>query len=284
MDKKTSQPRIAFFGTPQFAVYVLDALKEKGVVPDLIVTAVDKPAGRNLVLTPPPAKLWAEENDVDLFQTEKLDENMTEILKEGEYDLYIVAAFGFIIPKDILDIPKHGTLNVHPSLLPRLRGASPLQSAILEEDKTGVSIMLLDEQMDHGPIVAQEEVAVSPWPPKESDLEKLLGTKGGEILADTIPEWTTGNIEAKEQDHESATYTQKIKKSDGLIELDGDAEKNFRKIQAYNTWPRAHFFVEKNEKQIRVIVTEAHLANGMLIIDRVIPEGKKEMDYEIFLN
>ncbi len=283
MAKKPPQPRIAFFGTPQFAVYVLDALKEKGVTPDLIVTAVDKPAGRNLVLTPPPAKLWAEENDVDLFQTEKLDGDMIEILKEGEYDLYIVAAFGFIIPKNILDIPKHGTLNVHPSLLPRLRGASPLQSAILEEDKTGVSIMLLDEQMDHGPIVAQEKVEVTPWPPKASELEKLLGTKGGELLAEAIPDWTAGTIEAKEQDHESATYTQKIKKSDGLIDLADGAEKNFRKIQAYSTWPRAHFFVEKNGKQMRIVITEAHLDEGVLVIDRVIPEGKKEMDYSVFI-
>ena len=277
-----SKPHIAFFGTPAVAVYVLDALKEGGYTPDLIITAPDKPAGRKLVLTPPPAKIWAEENFISTFQPETLkDKGVVEAIQsEGPWDLFIVAAYGGILPKEVLVIPKHGVLNVHPSLLPRLRGASPIQSAILQEGKTGVTIMLVDELMDHGPIIAQEEVHIQPWPPKASELEKMLARRGGEILADIIPDWISGNITPKEQEHEKATYTKKITKEDGRIDLTDDPEKNYRKICAFDIWPRAYFFAKnKQGKNIRVIVTDAQMQDGKLVIKKVIPEGKKEIAY-----
>ena len=285
MKKNVSNLNIAFFGSPQFAVDVLDSLKKNGIIPNLVVTQPDKPAGRKLLLTPPEAKVWAEENGTSVFQPETLkDEEIVQALTdEGPWDIFIVAAYGKIIPRAVLDIPKHGTLNVHPSLLPKLRGASPLQSAILGENKTGVSIMLLDEKMDHGPILAQEKTLVDIWPPKASELEKTTGIQGGNMLAEIIPQWVAGEIKPQEQDHSAATFTQKITKQDGLINLNDDPEKNFRKIQAFDIWPRTYFFTERNDKKIRIVITDAEFTEEKLIIKKVIPEGKKEMDYEIFL-
>jgi len=285
MNKKLPESNIAFFGSPQIAVYVLDTLKENGIIPRLIISQPDKPAGRKLMLTPPEAKIWAEENNISTFQPETLrDEKIIQtIVEDGPWNLFIVAAYGKIIPQEILDIPKYGTLNVHPSLLPKLRGASPLQSAILEEKETGVSIMLLDEKMDHGPILAQEKTPIENWPPKASELEKITGEQGGKMLAEIIPKWIAGEIKPQEQNHEVATFTKKIIKEDGLIDLNDDPEKNFRKIQAFDIWPRTFFFTEQDGKKVRVIITEAELINKKLVIKKVIPEGKKEMDYEVFL-
>jgi len=277
--------KIAFFGTPRVAVYVLEELKKGGVVPDLIITAPDKPAGRKLALTPPPAKAWAEENFISTFQPKTLKnvDVIDSINNEGPWDLFIVAAYGNILPTEILEIPKYDTLNVHPSLLPRLRGASPIQTAILEEAETGVSIMLIDEEMDHGPIVGQEKIDISNWPPKASELEETLARRGGQMLTEIIPKWVAGEIDPQEQNHAKATFTKKIAKEDGLINLDDSPEKNYRKIQAFNIWPRAYFFIKHNGKKIRVIITDAEFSNGKLIIKKVIPEGKKEVSYEVFL-
>ena len=232
-DKKI---KIAFFGTPEVAVYVLDELEKFGILPDIAITASNKPKGRKMILTPPPAKVWAEKHGIPVKQPEKLLD-IADKLKDGGYNLFIVAAYGKIIPKKILDIPKHGILNVHPSLLPRLRGASPIQSAILEEDKTGVTIMAIDEEMDHGPIVAQEEIEISDWPPKANELEEILARRGGQILAKIIPKWVAGEIKPVEQKHDKATYCKKITKQDGLIDLDEEAEMIKRKVCAFTPWP-----------------------------------------------
>jgi len=285
MQNKSENLKIAFFGTPQVAVYVLKELKKGGITPNLIVTAPDKPAGRKLILTPPPAKVWAEENFISTFQpkTLKNKDTIESIKDEGPWDLFIVAAYGNILPKEILEIPKYGTLNVHPSLLPRLRGASPIQTAILEENETGVTIMLVDEKMDHGPIVVQEKINISNWPPRASDLEEILTRRGGQILSEIIPKWINGKIKEKEQNHDDATFTKKITKEDGFIDLNDNPEKNYRKIRSFNIWPRAYFFIKHNNKKIRVIITDAEFSNGKLIIKKVIPEGKKEISYEVFL-
>jgi methionyl-tRNA formyltransferase len=224
-------------------------------------------------------KVWAEERNIPVLQPEKLNEEFSKKLQAINCKLFVVVAYGKIIPKHILEIPKYGTLNVHPSLLPRLRGASPIQSAILGEEKTGVSIMLLDEEMDHGPIVAQKEYACSKWPPKASELEIALAKLGGEMLAETLPEYIAGRITPVPQDHSQATFTKKIQKEDGLLHLSDNNLKNFRKIQAFNIWPRAYFFTEINGKKTRVIVTDAELREEKLIIKKILPEGKKEMDY-----
>lgn len=277
------RPRIVFFGTPEVAVYVLDELAAAGITPVLIVTAPDAPKGRGLILTPPPAKVWAEAHSVPVLQPQKLDEEFLLNLRPFTYDLFIVAAYGKIIPEQIIHLPRYETLNVHPSLLPRLRGASPIQTAILEERETGVTIMLLDKEMDHGPIIAQKKIAIEPWPPRSVELERILATEGGKLLAEVIPQWITGSLVRREQDHDRATFCKKLSPADALVDIAGDPETTLRKIRAFDRSPRAHFFIERGGKKIRVIITDAGIENGTLVVKRVLPEGKKEMAYADFM-
>jgi len=271
---------LIFFGTPQFSVYVLDELKKGGIIPSLIITAPDKPKGRKLILTPPPVKVWAEENNVSVLQPIKLDDDFISKLG-SDHELAIVAAYGKILPQKVLDIPKYGFLNVHPSMLPKFRGASPIESAILsDEEKTGTTIMVVDAEMDHGAILAQEELKSPTLSYQFLELEKELALLGGKLLIEVIPKWISGEMKGIEQNHEEATFTKKITKEDGLINLDGNPNENYKKFKAFSEWPRTYFFTEK---KIRVIIKEAELKNGKFVIKRVIPEGKKEMDYEVFL-
>ncbi len=278
-----------FFGTSRFSVLVLEELKTAGFLPSLVITVPDKPKGRKLILTPPETKVWAEKNSVPCIQPQSLREeknpSIVEKIKsysQSGFDFAIVASYGKIIPQNILDIPRAGCLNVHPSLLPKLRGASPLQSAILTENETGVTIMRLDADMDHGPIVAQEKVEIENWPPYESDLEELLGHTGGKLLAEKLPEWLAGKITEMEQNHDLATFCKKIEKEDGLLNLEADAETNLRKIRAYHIWPGAYFFTERSDKKIRVIVKRASILDNKLVLEKVLPEGKKEISYADF--
>ncbi|OGD66979.1 methionyl-tRNA formyltransferase [Candidatus Campbellbacteria bacterium RIFCSPLOWO2_02_35_12] len=279
--------KITFFGTPDIAVIVLEELKKANIIPTLIITAPDKPKGRKLIMTPPPVKIWALKNNIIAMQPEKLDDNVLNMLSKGNYDLFIVASYGKILKKELIEIPKYKTINVHPSLLPKLRGASPVISAILrDEKKTGVTIILIDEGMDSGPILEQKVIDFSDnpkWPLKASALGKILAIEGGKMLTEIIPKWIAGKIKPKTQVHKKATFTKKIKKEDGLINLDDKPYKNLLKIRGFEEWPTAYFFMEKNNKKIRVKITDATLENGDLKIKTVIPEGKKQMDYEDFL-
>lgn len=292
MNNMNSDISIAFFGTSEFSVTILDYLKEAGFTPNIVVTVPDKPAGRKLIITPPETKKWAIENGISFIQPETLKNIPKELVKK-QWGLFIVASYGKIIPKKILNIPEYGTLNVHPSLLPKFRGASPVQSAILnDEKKTGITIMLLDEKMDHGSIVAQASVDIKDlpesegggWPPKASLLKNLLANVGGELLVEIIIPWMNGEINEEEQNHNEATYVEKITKEDGLLDLNNSPYKNFLKIQAFDTWPGTYFFLEHKNKKIRIKIAEAKFSNGKLNIIRVIPEGKKEMDYKDFLS
>ena len=256
MQMQKNQIKFVFFGTSEFSVLVLEELKKKGFLPTLIISAEDKPKGRKLVITPPEAKVWAQKNNIKFIQPESLKESknpkivddINAFSKDG-FDLFIVASYGKIIPQKVLDIPKYKTLNVHPSLLPELRGASPIKSAILTLDKTGVTIMRIDAEMDHGPIIKQEKIDIPEWPPYESNLELILGQKGGEMLADLIPDWILGKLPEIEQDHNKATLCKKIEKIDGEINLNDTADINLRKIRAYHIWPTAYFFIDHNEKK-----------------------------------
>lgn len=285
--KLTKDMRIAFWGTPKIAVHALNTLAARGVVPSAIVCGPDRRRGRGMEMLPPDTKVWAEERNIAVYQPDNLrDGTFAKELSKDPWDVFIVLAYGKIIPPEILTIPKYGVLNIHPSLLPRLRGPSPIQTAILEEKETGVSIMQMDEEMDHGPIVAQKKVSVTPWPPQTTDLEKLLADEGAALLADLLPDWVSGKITPTPQDHEKATYTRKFTKDDGLLDLkNGSPTENMAKIKAFSTTPRAHFF--KNTQKglkIRVIVTDARLTpEGGLEILKVIPEGQKELDFRAFL-
>lgn len=283
------EPKIAFWGTSRISVIVLDEMAQNAILPALIVTAPPRQKGRGLETTPSEVKVWADAHHIPTLEPEEIRSEDFLNKLGAEWDLFVIASYGKIVPRTVLDIPKYGTLNVHPSLLPKLRGASPIQSAILEEvepgitHETGVTIMLIDEEVDHGPIVAQEKISIPNWPPKGSDLEKTLGILGGQLLVKTIPAWMAGTITPKEQDHEKATYTKKMTKGSGQIYLDDDPVRMYRKIRAFDIWPRAYFTTMRNERETRVTVTEAHLADNKLVLDRVIPDGKKEMVYEDFL-
>lgn len=278
-------PRFVFFGTPRFAVYVLEELKAAHLLPVLIITSPDKPRGRGLEVRPLDVKVWAIEHDINVLQPGKItDPLFLGELRNSQWDLFVVAAYGKILPRELLEIPQRGILNVHPSLLPKFRGASPIQSQILADtQRTGVTIMLIDEEMDHGPILSQASIEPDPWPVSYAILEELLAREGGRLLAETIKTWLAGKIIPEEQDHRTATYTKKIEKDDGLIELSGDAYQNYLRFLAFKGWPGAYFFTESNGKRTRVIIAEAQYKDGALIISRIIPEGKREMSYEDFI-
>lgn len=276
---KNTKINFAFFGSSRFSVIVLDELEKAGFVPSLIITTPDKPRGRKMQVTPTPVKTWAQARNITAI--ESLNEK--EIIGETRgAEVFVVASFGKIIPSVIIDIPPRKTLNIHPSLLPKYRGASPLQSAMLDDARqTGISIMRIDEKMDHGPIVAQREIVMGKWPAYE-DFESLMATNGAELLASILPDWVAGKIPEKEQDHSSATYTKKIKKEDGLIDLNDDQYLNFRKIQAYHEWPQAYFMIDHRGKKLRVKIASASFTDGKLIFEKVIPEDGKEISYRDF--
>ncbi|HAO64632.1 TPA: hypothetical protein DCQ44_01475 [Candidatus Taylorbacteria bacterium] len=296
---KNGVKKIAFFGTPQFAVTILEELKRADILPTLVITAPDKPQGRGMIMTAPPVKVWAQENNIKVIQPASLKKSDTsdvqfETSLKEPWDLFIVAAYGKIIPENILEIPKNKTLNVHPSLLPKFRGPSPIESAILADDKEiGVSIMRLDKEMDHGPIVVQEKIPTEKiekgaadaavWSIPATELEDIAAHFGGELLAKIIPDWIAGKIIEKEQDHAAATYSKKIAKADGLIELEADPYSNYLKFCAYSGWPGTYFFKEHTGKKIRVSIKKAALVDGQLIIQTVVPEGRAEMSYLDFL-
>ncbi len=275
-------PKIIFIGTPKFGAIILEELIKANLAPILVITAPDKPAGRKQTITPPPVKLMAQKYNIEVEQPEKIRNIDISKYRNLQPDMVVVAAYGKIISKEILDIPKFGCLNVHPSLLPKYRGASPIQTAILNGDsKTGVTIMLMDEKMDHGPILAQREYPIpnDQYPIIHDELANL----GAELLIEVIPKYINKEIKAKEQDHTKATFTKIIKKEDGLIDWKKRPEEIERQIRAYTPWPSTFTFVKKDAKQIRVKVLEVEIKDNKLVIKRVQPEGKNAMNYQEYL-
>jgi methionyl-tRNA formyltransferase len=301
MQNKTKENlKFVFWGTPDVASETLEILKENGYWPSLIVTAPDKPQGRKMIVTPPPVKVWALENKIPYVQPEDLkggqDIFFKSIAQTGEPsiairehadmrgfknnmlpELFIVVAYGKIMPEEILNLPKFGSINIHYSLLPKYRGASPVESAILNGDEeTGVTIQKMEFQMDAGPMVAQEKLKILP-DEKAPELRKRLIKVGGELLVKILPELIEGKITPTPQDEALATHCKKIKKEDGLIDLSADEVMNYNKFRAYATWPRTFFF----QAGKRIIITEAKLEDGIFKILKIIPEGGKEMNYKI---
>ena len=272
-----SDIEIVFFGTPQLSVWALEEMQKQNIVPSIIVTARAGRAGRGRQLQEPPVKIWADTNNIKTLQPKKLDDNFISQLPKNS--LFVVFAYGKILPQKLLDIPKFGSLNIHPSLLPKLRGPSPIRTAILnnEPENVGVSIILLDAKMDHGPIIAQEKYNMTNWPVSGIFLDEALSKLGGQILSKVLPKWLNNSIEPKEQNHKEATFCHFIQKSDALIKLDDNPYKNYLKILAFEGWPGA-FFINKRGKRIKIL--KAVLENGELKILSVLPEGKSEMSFE----
>jgi len=249
----TQNIKIVFFGSSQFSRYVLEELEEMHLSPILNITSAKEPI--------------------------PMDK-----LKKAKADIFVVASFGKILPKELIDMPKYKTLNVHPSLLPRLRGPAPIQNTILREDELGITIMKMDEKMDHGPILAQAKISITPWPDHYDNIEEKLGRAGGRILGVLIPKWISGEIEEVPQDETKASFTKFIKKEDGLLDLNRPAEENLKKVLAYSTWPGAYlFYKNKKGKEVRVVVKDALIKDGKFVPIRIIPAGKKEMAWQDFL-
>ena len=285
---KNNLPKIAFFGTPDIAVWVLEELEKEGILPSLVITNPDSAQGRKMIVTETPVALWAHAHQIPVEKPESLREaHMESLLRDSGCELFIVAAYGKIIPESILNIPKFKTLNMHPSLLPKLRGASPIRSAILHNVfPTGVSIMILTKGVDEGPILAQEEenIPMEDWPLRGTVLDEKLARHGGTLLAKTIPAWVNGEITPHEQSHSDATYSEKLTKEMALIDLNDDPVTNLHKIRAFDAWPGAFFFYTNPQRvTLRVKIIDAEIHEGKLNILRVIPEGKKEMNYADFI-
>jgi methionyl-tRNA formyltransferase len=230
--------RIVFMGTPEFSVPALESLAKSEYRVVGVYTQPDRPTGRGRTLEQSPVKKIALEYGLEVFQPVKL-RNSEEIqrLAALKPDLILVSAFGQILPQSILDIPRFGCLNIHPSLLPRYRGATPIPSAILGGDKeTGVTIMLMDTGMDTGPIVSQIIVGIEPQDTTES-LSNRLALAGVRLLAETLPLWFDRSLKPQPQDGSKATYTAPITKEDGVINWQMTAEEISRRVRAFYPWP-----------------------------------------------
>jgi methionyl-tRNA formyltransferase len=269
-----------FFGTPEVASRTLKKLIESGYMPRAVVTNPDKPSGRGLVMTKSPVKILAEENNIKVFTPEKINEEFTKELDDNiKTDLFIVVAYGKILPEEFIKIPKLGTINIHYSLLPRWRGASPVEASLLASDEeTGVSIQQMAYKMDTGPIITEEKIKINLDDTKEILRNELIDL-GSRLLIETLPKIIEGEINLKIQDESLATYCKKIKKEDGEINLNDNARDNWNKYRAFFGWPGTYFFEEKNGKKIRMKIAKAIYENNSFIIKRVVPEGKNERDF-----
>lgn len=285
-----NKPNIAFFGGEPLGTPALKALLDAGIRPDLVICSPDRPAGRGHKLTAPQVKKLAEAHNIPTYQPASYkDDAVKTYLTSESWDLFIVVAYNFILPNWLLDLPARGSLNLHPSLLPALRGASPIRSAILQDEpeNLGVSVMLLDEEMDHGPVLTQKPFTPNEWPMRGLELDVELAELGSALLANTIPKWLRSDLQPTEQNHDKATYTKRFKKGDNEISLDPTnlptgtaAKKTLSKIYAWHGIGDT-FFIHKGT---RVKIKDATLEkSGALHLLTVIPENKQPMSFSSYL-
>jgi methionyl-tRNA formyltransferase len=258
-----------FAGTAEFAVPSLKALIDAGHDIQLVITQPDRPARRGMKLTPPPVKAAALELGLEVYQPERIrDPQAVERLRRLEPDLLVVVAYGQIIPRSVLDIPKHGSVNVHASLLPRHRGAAPVAGAILAGDaETGVTIMRMDEQLDHGPILAMRATAIAAGEDAAA-LTSRLAVVGAYLLVETLAR--IDEIEAVEQDHAASTVAPRLRREDGELEW-GIAEEIDRRVRAFQPWPGVTLPTNRG----RVKVLKGHVEGDRYVPDIVQLPGKR---------
>lgn len=270
--------KIVFFGTPQFVTPVLEVLlKDFTVI--AVVTAPDKKAGRKQLLTSSPIKSFATGDKLHLpvLTPVTFDKKAVQELKATQPDLFVVAAYGYILPPEVLAIPPFGSINIHPSLLPKFRGPTPVPSALLSGDTTtGVTIIKMDDKMDHGPILAMQTYKVHETDTTETLLKHLFKLSA-EMLPDVIKQYTSGKSTTQIQDDENATYTKLISKNDGEITVDNPPDKQFldRMIRAYYPWPTvwSKVTIKGNETRMKL------LPGG-----KVQMEGKNPIAIKDFIN
>jgi len=275
--------KFAFFGTPNIASQTLDILFHDNYKPSIVITSPDAPAGRGMNMQESPVSLWAKEHNIECLKPEKIDDDFINKFKELGIDLSIVVAYGKILKEVLINTPRLGTINIHYSLLPKYRGASPLESTLLNGDiETGVSIQQMVFKLDSGPILKEERIKIELNDTKDELRNKLIQL-GGNTLSEILPEITQKNITPKIQDESNATYCTKINKEDGEIDISGNSKENYNKYRAFYGWPGVYFFITKNDKKIRIKIKEASYEDNLFTIKRVTPEGKKEISYKDFL-
>ena len=287
-------------GSPDFSLPTLQALAEKYNVVG-VVTQPDRASGRGRELKPPPVRLLAQELNLPIIQPEKLRQpDAMEQLRAWSPDLIVVAAFGQILKKDVLYLPRFGSINVHASLLPRWRGAAPINAAILHGDaETGVTIMKMDVGLDTGPILSQRSIPLARDDTAGSVFEKL-SQLGADLLIETLPDYLSGKIEPVPQPEEGMTYAPMMKKEQGQLDFTRPAEELERRVRAFNPWPSA--FMDFDGTPLKVhrahvgqgtagagqrLIDEGQPAvgteDGLLILDEVQPAGRKSMSGKSFL-
>ena len=297
------KPKILFMGTPEFAVPSLNILLEQNHCVIGVVTQPDRPKGRGKQPAPPPLKVFAEAHQLSVLQPERVrSPEFLDLFGLLAPDLIVVVAFGQILPKEILERPRRGCINVHPSLLPRYRGAAPLNWTIIRgETTTGVTIMQMDEGMDSGAILLQEETAIGPHE-TVGELHDRLAVRGAQLLMETISMIEAGAIRRIPQDHAAATFAPRLKKEDGVIRWDADIQTIVRLIRGLSPAPCAYTFFDGKILRIfqavgidtpspafpgALSISENELmvsaVNGMVSLLDVQLEGKKRMPVHEFL-
>ncbi len=279
---ETNKLNFAFWGTPALSSNTLEILLQAGYKPSIVITSPDNRSGRGMHINQTPVSAWAEKNNIKCLKPEKINQEFIDEFSKLNIDLSIVVAYGKILPERIITLPKLGTINIHYSLLPKYRGASPLEQALLNGDEaTGVSIQQMAYKLDSGPIIEEIEVKIDVNENKEQ-LRNKLTKIGADTLCRILPQIINSEVTLKIQDESSATYCTKIKKEDGKIDINGDTKENYNKYRAFYGWPGTYFFVNKKGKDIRVKIVSAKLENDSFLIEKVVPEGKKEIKYEEF--
>jgi methionyl-tRNA formyltransferase len=288
--------RLIYMGTPQFAVEPLRALVAAGHDIAGVVTRTDKPAGRGRTLAAPPVKLAAQELGITVFQPKRVREpEFIEILRKRGPEAVVVAAYGQILPKEILTLPKFGCINIHASLLPAYRGAAPINWAIIRgERETGITIMLMDEGMDTGAILMQENIPIGPEDTAGA-LTTKLSSLGAKLIIRALPLLASGKLTPVFQDGTKATMAPLLRKGDGLIDWDLSAREIHNRVRGLSPWPGAYSYLDG--KMVKIITTGvldgtgepgllyerekntlvAGTGSGLLRILSVQPEGKKPM-------
>lgn len=292
--------RIIYMGTPDFAVPALERLVESSHEVVAVFTQPDKPRGRKMIMTPPDVKVCAEKYNIPVYQPNTFkDGEALKIIEDYNPDTIVVAAYGKILPKAVLDAPKYGCINIHGSLLPKYRGASPIQQAVLNGDKiTGITTMLMDVGLDTGDILLQVETEIGENE-TSGELFDRLAVLGGDLLMDTLSSLEKGEITPKKQDESLASHTVKIDKTSCPIDFSKTAVEVHNQVRGLNPWPVATTRI--GEKNVKVYSTKLCKKNGkegtILSVKPLIvacgegsveicqlqPEGKKQMTAEAFV-
>lgn len=273
--------KIIFWGSPLFALPSLQRLDKLSLV-KAVVTQPDRPIGRSKKLVPTPIKQYALEHNLPTLEPEKLDEDFIAELKKYLPAVFLVIAYGKIIPQTILDLSEIQSINIHPSKLPILRGPSPIQTALLEGfDTTAVSLMQIDEKMDHGPILSQIEAKIEHNDDYNS-LSERLSVLSADLLEDSMVKYLNGDLQVKAQDDSQATFCKMIKKEDGLIDWQKSAKEIYNQIRAFSAWPStfSNFNgLDVKIKQAKIVEMDLEPKEIVIIDDRlIIGTGKQSLE------